>query len=303
MLNELQQFNDIRVEARAYLTYLLTRNIPNFTPEPDMKALVTGLKKIERENDSIDALYILDARGEQLIENMSRNPAYRKGKGLNRSNRAYYYRAVKDKRPIMTDPYPSNLTNSLCVSAAYPIYDNKHTLKYVAVLDVSLEKILKAVRPDWLDTAFGKTSKGVYTLFSVFLLGIAMLLLFKGIDLLTYHGFDPRGIDLKDIFESTILMTLSLAMFDLVKAIFEEEVLGRGRREEGGGQIHRTMTRFLGSIIIAVAIEALMLVFKSTLIDPSKLIYAVYLLGGLTLLLFGLAFYIKFTTDAQKERR
>ncbi len=303
MLNELQQFNEIRVEARAYLTYLVTRNIPNITPEPDLKAIVTALKKIERENDSIDALYLLDPKGEQIIDNMSRNTLYRKGKGVNRSNRAYYYRAVKDKRPIMTDPYPSNLTNSLCVSAAYPIYDTNHVLKYVAVLDVSLEKILKAVRPAWIDTAFNSLSKVIYTVFSAFLLGIALMLLFKGIDFLTYRGFDPRAIDLKDIFESTILMTLALAMFDLVKAIFEEEVLGRGRKEEGNGQIHRTMTRFLGSIIIAVAIEALMLVFKSTLIDPSKLIYAVYLLGGLTLLLFGLAFYIKFTSDAQRGGR
>ncbi|MCD8477052.1 MAG: hypothetical protein LRY68_03310, partial [Sulfurospirillum sp.] len=51
--------------------------------------------------------------------------------------------------------------------------------------------------------------------------------------------------------------------------------------------------RFLGSIIIALAIEALMLVFKFAIIDASHIVNAVYLIGGVTFLLFGLAFYVK----------
>ena len=53
------------------------------------------------------------------------------------------------------------------------------------------------------------------------------------------------------------------------------------------------MVRFLGSIIIALAIEALMLVFKFAIIDASRIVNAVYLIAGVTLLLFGLAFYVK----------
>ncbi|MEF3192499.1 MAG: PDC sensor domain-containing protein [Campylobacterales bacterium] len=302
MLNELVNFNQIRVEARAYLTYLLVRNLPNFVPEPDEKTLIEGLKKIDREVDIVDALYLLDAKGTQIGDNISRKVEYRRGAGSNRSNRAYFYRCAREKKPIMTDPYPSQLTNRLCVSAAMPIYDNHHRLRYVAVLDVDLENILKAITPVKFAHAFGVFSKGVYALFSLFLLAISLLLIYQSLAFLTKGGLHPGSIDLKEIFESTILLTLALAMFDLVKAIFEEEVLGRVR-SESGRQLHRTMTRFLGSIIIAVAIEALMLVFKSTLIDPEKLIYAVYLLGGLTLLLFGLAFYIKWTNEASSKER
>jgi len=39
----------------------------------------------------------------------------------------------------------------------------------------------------------------------------------------------------------------------------------------------------------------LMLVFKFAIIDPNKLIYAIYIIGGVALLLIGLAVYIKFT--------
>jgi multisubunit Na+/H+ antiporter MnhB subunit len=55
------------------------------------------------------------------------------------------------------------------------------------------------------------------------------------------------------------------------------------------------MVRFLGSIIIALSIEALMLVFKFAIIDPNKLIYAMYIIAGVAMLLISLAVYIKFT--------
>ena len=68
--------------------------------------------------------------------------------------------------------------------------------------------------------------------------------------------------------------------------------MGRNEKDESGG-MHKTMVRFLGSIIIALAIEALMLVFKFAIIVAAHILYAVYLLGGVTFLLFGLAFYLK----------
>jgi len=68
------------------------------------------------------------------------------------------------------------------------------------------------------------------------------------------------------MFEATILLTLSLAIFDLVS-----------------------------SIIIALSIEALMLVFKFAITDPNKLIYSLYIMIGVSALLLTLAIYIKFT--------
>lgn len=92
------------------------------------------------------------------------------------------------------------------------------------------------------------------------------------------------------MFESTIAITLALAIFDLAKTLIEQEVLGRTKKEEGG--IQKTMVRFLGSIIIALAIEALMLVFKLAIGDLSQMVYAIYLIGGVSLLLLGLSVYL-----------
>jgi hypothetical protein len=81
-----------------------------------------------------------------------------------------------------------------------------------------------------------------------------------------------------------------------------EEVMGVHRHAHAGA--NRTMIKFLGSIIIALSIEALMLVFKFALTDPDKLEHAVYLIGGVSLLTITLAIYIKFTKeDGSREDR
>jgi hypothetical protein len=300
MINELKQFASIRVEARAYLTYLLTRNIPNHVPDITLDTIIAAFKKIKKENENISILYVLDAKGVQLIDNISSKPEFRKGKGVNRANRAYYYRAAREKKPILTDPYPSATTGELCVSAAMPIYDDKNNLKFVAVIDIPLKDIVRILHPTVWSTIFTNTSKITYGVFSIALFLIAVLLFAKGILGLFSEGVHPSDLQIHGIFETTILFTLSLAIFDLVKAIFEEEVLGRNRRDNTG-EIHQTMTKFIGSIIIAIAIEALMLVFKFALTDPSKMTYALVLLGGVAGLLVSLAYYIKSTKRNKRD--
>ena len=300
MLNEIKQFSSVRVEARAFLTYLLTRNIPNHLPDITLDTIVAAFKKIKKENEAISILYVLDSKGVQLTDNISGKPEYRRGRGQNRATRAYYYRAAREKKPILTDPYPSVITGELCVSASMPIYDDKNNLKFVAVLDIPLTDIIKIIRPTAIDSIFHNTSKITYGIFSVALFFIAALLFTKGLMGLFAEGLHPSDVQIQGIFETTILFTLSLAIFDLVKAIFEEEVLGRNKRE-GGNELHQTMTKFIGSIIIAIAIEALMLVFKFALTDPSKMTYALILLGGVAGLLISLAYYIRSTQRVKKE--
>jgi uncharacterized membrane protein YqjE len=121
------------------------------------------------------------------------------------------------------------------------------------------------------------------------LFAIVVLLFYYGIKM--FFAYTINNIDVKKMFESTILITLSLAIFDLVKTILSEEVVGE--KEEHPFAIHKTMIKFLGSIIIALAIEGLMLVFKFAMVAPQMLIYAAILICAVTLLLFALAYYMK----------
>ena len=144
------------------------------------------------------------------------------------------------------------------------------------------------------EAIYGKLFKYAYSAFVGALALVALLLFFKGMQEFLTFGMNLHKIEVKGIFEATILLTLSLAIFDLCKTLFEEEVMGN-QRNESHKDIHHTMVRFLGSIIIALSIEALMLVFKFAMTEPNMLINAIYILGGVGLLLIGLAIYIKFT--------
>ncbi len=292
-IKEIDEFSQIRVKARAYFCYIMSRAIPSRVPNITLKDIKIGLKSVSKTLKNVDAMYILDANGVQVINTISMDARYsRKGMGRNRSARAYYYKVMRDKRCILTEPYPSVKSNNLVVTVAYPIFDENGELQYIACIDISLENLLKMVNPSSIDAASGKVMKYIYALFTLALAFVALLLFVKGIVSFFGMGVHIEAIDIKNVFESTILLTLSLAIFDLVKAIFEEEVLGNHKKHLET-DIHKTMVRFLGSIIIALSIEALMLVFKFALIDSSKLLYAVYLILAITALLIGLSVYIK----------
>ena len=293
--SEIAEFEKVRVQARAYLCLLLNRSIPNYLPDPSISVLNKGLVQLQREQLAIEALYILDSAGNHIGENISSNPKLRKVESSNHSSRAYYHRAVREKKCVITSPYPSSLTNNLTVTASYPIYDDKKKLHYVACMDISLIELLRFAQPTTLDSVFSNVTKITYATFSASLLLVAFMLFFHGIASIASYGFSIEKLEIKQMFESTILLTLSLAIFDLVKTIFEEEVLGR--HDDKSRDIHRTMIKFLGSIIIALSIESLMLVFKFALISPDKIIHAVYILCGVALLLFGLSFYLKATEN------
>ncbi len=298
-IKEIQEFSEIRTKARAYLCFILSRAIPNRVPGIEIKDLKVALKSIAKTLRFVEAMYILDASGKQVINTISLNPNYaRKGVGENRSNRAYYYKVIKDKKCILTDPYPSIKSNTLVVTAAYPVFNEKNELIYIVCIDITLENILKMVHSSSIDSISGRAIRYIYAGFSLALAFVAFLLFVKGIFSIIDFGVHLSSIKLKDVFESTILLTLSLAIFDLVKALFEEEVLGENKKQHES-DIHRTMVKFIGSIIIALSIEALMLVFKSALTDTSKLQYAVMLLLGITALIIALSIYIKALT---KER-
>jgi len=296
MLNVLAQFNHIRKPARTYLCYLLTRHLPNRLQDITLEVIHKNLEKVLTEVKEIDAAYILDPNGEQVIDNISKIKEYRIGKNENRSDRGFFYRALNEKKCILTDPYPSILTGELVVSAAMPIYNDKNELLFIVVIDLSLENLFKAVKQANGTHNFQKFSKIIYSFFAAALFMIAVFLFFNGIA--SFFHIDSLFADnAKKMFHSTILLTLSLAIFDLVKTIFEQEVLEK-HDHENPSQIHKTMVKFLGSIIIALAIESLMLVFKFALTAPDKLLYATYLIGGVTVLIFALAYYIKSVSQA-----
>jgi hypothetical protein len=302
-IKEIQEYAQIRVKARAYLCYIMGRSISNTMQNADMSVVISKLETLNNSISKAEAVYALDTNGVQIVDNISKNKKLRgKGKGSDRSDRAYYYKTIKEHRCTLTDPYPSLISNTMVVTSSFPIYDEHDNLLCIICVDISLANILRMVHPSSVDSIAGTISKVAYTSFSIALAAVALLLFVKGVTSFMHFGLDFMAIDINEMFKATILLTLSLAIFDLVKAIFEEEVLGK-EKKHGSSEGHQTMIRFLGSIIIALSIESLMLVFKFALTDPAKLQYAVYLITSVSLLLVSLSIYIRFNRRNSKHNK
>ena len=300
-IKEIQEYAQVRTKARAYLCYIMSRNISQNIQNID--SVLAKLGELKKSIPKSEVVYALDSNGMQITDNISNTKKLNgTGKDEDRSDRAYFYRTLKEHRCSLTDPYPSLVSNKMVVTSSFPIYDDSDNLLCVICVDITLDNILKMVYPSSVDSVSGLISKIAYSSFSIALSLVALLLFTKGISSFLHFGFDLSTIDINEIFKATILLTLSLAIFDLVKAIFEEEVLGKEKKHDDGGS-HQTMVRFLGSIIIALSIEALMLVFKFALTDPSMLEYAVYLIVGVSFLLVSLSLYMKFSRIEKKNKK
>ncbi|WP_295022254.1 PDC sensor domain-containing protein [Sulfurimonas sp.] len=292
--SDIQDFSKNRTKARAYFCYLFSKNIPNKLPTITEDMIIPHLLTIKGDLEKCDGVYLLDYKGVQLSPTFVSNKQIDADIGKIRADCAYYYRAVKEGRCTITDPYPSLITGELCVTASQPIYCENGDLKYIACLDMPFDEVLKISHQNSFDTFFSNLFKYAYAIFAFALMAVALLLFLNGVQSFFIQEITISHFEAKNVFEATILLTLSLAIFDLAKTLIEEEIMGREREHNVSGP-HKTMVRFLGSIIIALSIEALMLVFKFALTDPEKLVYAMYIIAGVSTLLVGLAVYIKFT--------
>jgi len=292
--SDIQQFSEGRTKARAYFCYLFSKNIPNRLPSLSQEMIMPRLLKIKADLENCEGVYLLDNKGVQVTSTYAANREISEDAGKIRADRAYYYRAVREERCTITDPYPSLITQELTVTASAPIFCENGNLKYVACLDMPLDEVLKISHLNTFDSFFSKMFKYSYGLFAVALIAVALLLFVHGVQSFFVKEITLSHLAIDDMFKATILLTLSLAIFDLAKTLIEEEILGRHKEHDIAGP-HKTMVKFLGSIIIALSIEALMLVFKFAITDPQMLLYAMYIIGGVALLIISLAVYIKFT--------
>ena len=130
-------------------------------------------------------------------------------------------------------------------------------------------------------------------------------LLFFGIFLVLYGFYDfgsyfigYKTLSLETVFKPIIALTLGLAVYDLGKTILDEEVLPNTHHKREGFNA-KTLLKFSVSIIIALLIEALLVVFKISLNDYKDLGYAAMLIVSVStlILVFGVFIYLTKKSD------
>jgi len=166
-----------------------------------------------------------------------------------------------------------------------------HQEKEYLVYDFELYALLKELLLIEGHKRFSEFTRIFYALFGSLLTIFSLALMLYAI----YIAFiSLTNIDkdiLSGLFRSIIALTLGLAIFDLAKTILEHEVFYKKLSRKNNLE-NRLLARFLTSIIIALSIESLMVVFKIALSDYSQMIHAFYLIAGVGIMILSLTFFI-----------
>ena len=166
-----------------------------------------------------------------------------------------------------------------------------HLNEEYIVYDFELYSLLKVLSLIDGHERFGEFTRCFYGLFGFLLAGFSVALIIYAVYIAWIQIADNDGDLLSGLFRSIIALTLGLAIFDLAKTVLEHEVFYKSLSRKNNLE-NRLLARFLTSIIIAMSIEALMVVFKIALSDYSQMIHAFYLITGVGIMIIALSFFI-----------
>lgn len=189
----------------------------------------------------------------------------------------------KDEEFFVSTPYISSATGHTCITVM-----KKENEQYV-FMDLRLSTLLGRLGLIELHPAFNDFTQFFYKAVGFSLMAFAF---FAVVYALFSYGagiLQSGDMTLDAIFRPIVALTLGLAIFDLAKTILEREVFFKNYSREN--EDANVLTKFSIAIIIALSIEALMVVFKIALHDYSQMIYALYLIIGIALIIVSLGVY------------
>ena len=269
----------------------------------DKRLLKHSMNWLTKHYPFIDLMFTLNKEGIQTSDNFYRNKLCNdelsKGKGTDRSYRPYYIKAKGSEGIVVTEPYLSSSSHNLCISTVLKHKNKAGAVIGILVIDIDLTHAIEFLMGDIKRKKFHSFFISIYTLIVIGLLFIVGILLFSAGNEIVSLLIAPTSEDLKiKPFGIIIYLTLALAIFDLGKTTIEEEVLMQ-KDILRHSSTRRTITRFIATILIAVSIEALLLMFKSVLGSSEYLINAVAMMATSVGLLIGLGIYVYLGAKAE----
>ncbi|MEA1920380.1 MAG: hypothetical protein U9N52_11100 [Campylobacterota bacterium] len=239
--------------------------------------------------------YSVDSEFKQNSPSTYRNRVVTENIG---SDKSHHFTNVnlKDNDVYISSPYIHHSSGNPSISVVRKIGDSYH------VIDINMILLLEELRLIEYNSTHEKVIKAVY-IFGASILGlISFALMGYGAYVLLALMFAISSADfLHDIFKSIVAVTIGLAMFDLSRQIIEHEVLFKSFDKEENREF-KILGKFLVSIVIALSIETLMVVFKIVLDDYQNMLSAFYLLIGTTVMFVGLAYFQKtIKTESKNE--
>jgi len=143
-------------------------------------------------------------------------------------------------------------------------------------------------------------TRAVFAFASLLLLLAAMALIGFGVkDALVGIG-SPEKSGADAVLDVLGYVIVAIAVFDVAKYIFEDEVR-RGNEKRSAAEARRSLTKFLSTIVIALFLEALVVVFKTAREDVALLIYPTALLVASVLVLVGLGVFQRLSATVEEK--
>ena len=271
----MQIYRDNRETVEGFLVTTISDNLHQYFDDIQVQNFFKRLP-------CLSDMYLMDENGVQITPTWRRSGHDTTMKG---TDRQYFINRIRfdDNGNYISSPYVCANSGQPKVSIAHKYPDGK-----IAVLDFNLVAVLTKMHLIDSGRLISKLSVAVYALLGG---GLVLLALFLGVYGLV--GFAKALVSFGDetlhyVFKSIIGITLAIAIYDLAKTILEQEVFYRSLTLEEGNE-YKTLTKFLTSIIIALSIESLMVVFKVAINDIRDMNYAFYLISGVGILIVSMA--------------
>jgi hypothetical protein len=236
---------------------------------------------------SLELIYVADSNTyNQTSANIYRNKISEKPMGRNRE---YLVTKVKDLSNVsITKPYLSSATGEVCVSAIKKEGDK------IIFMDFNLFSLLKRLGLIEVERGFNIVSKSFYFITATCMIMLSLFIVGYASYSFVFDILMNKELHIDSIFKPIISLTLGLAVFDLAKTVLEQEVFFKNYSKSSKTE-YKVLIKFITTIIIALLIEALMVVFKIAIDDYSKMHNALYLITGVGIIIVSLSIFIYYT--------
>ncbi len=196
--------------------------------------------------------------------------------------------SIEERCVTVSHPYISSATGKTCVTVA------KEEDGKIFLLDFEISVLLQRLGLVNIHKQFNFISKSFYMITGNVMMLLALFTVGYALFDFLHSLFIKGDVSIESIFKPVIALTLGLAIFDLAKTVIEQEVVFKSYSKNGRAE-YKVLVKFSITIIIALLIESLMVVFKIAIADYHQMIHAFYLVGGVSVLMTSLGAFIYFT--------
>ncbi|RZV17541.1 hypothetical protein [Aliarcobacter butzleri] len=282
----MKEFFETYNQHQEDIEYFLQESLKNIGGLSNHKK--NDFKQLYKIFPSLELVYIIDKHTKiQTSNNFYRYKIDENAKNKDRSHLISKLHFT-DSNMAFSKPYISSATRSTCVTVTIK-EENE-----IFFLDFRIDILLQKLNLIELNKPFHSITKGFYIIAGFSMIVLSILTIFFSLYDFMLYIFSNHDLSLEMIFKPIISLTLSIAIFDLAKTILEQEVFFKSYSKNSRVET-KILTKFLTTIIIALSIEALIVVFKIAINDYVQMVNAFYLIAGIALILVSLTIFIYFS--------